>query len=42
MGGITIGLHELGYDLMVVHVNPTDSDWAAQYMDTGRVDGFSS
>ncbi len=40
MGGITIGLHELGYDLMVVHVNPTDSDWAAQYMDTGRVDGF--
>ncbi len=40
MGGVAIGLHELGYDLLVVHVSPNDSDWAAQYMDTGRVDGF--
>ncbi len=40
MGGIAIGLHDLGYDLMVVHVNPDDRDWAAQYLDTGRVDGF--
>jgi len=40
MGGIAIGLHELGYDLLVIHVDPSDSDWAAQYMDTARVDGF--
>jgi len=40
MGGIAVGLHELGYDLLVIHVDPDDSDWAAQYMDTGRVDGF--
>ena len=40
MGGIAIGLHELGYDLLVIHVDPHDSDWAAQYLDTGRVDGF--
>jgi DNA-binding LacI/PurR family transcriptional regulator len=40
MGGVTIGLHEMGYDLLVIHVDPRDSDWAAQYMDTGRVDGF--
>jgi DNA-binding LacI/PurR family transcriptional regulator len=40
MGGIAIGLHDLGYELLVVHVNPEDKDWAAQFMDSGRVDGF--
>jgi DNA-binding LacI/PurR family transcriptional regulator len=40
MGGIAIGLHELGYDLLVIHVDPDDSEWVAQYLDTGRVDGF--
>ncbi len=40
MGGIAIGLHELGYDLLVVHVQPDDEDWVAQFMDSGRVDGF--
>jgi DNA-binding LacI/PurR family transcriptional regulator len=40
MGGIAIGLHELGYDMLVVHVDPQDRDWAAQFLDSGRVDGF--
>jgi DNA-binding LacI/PurR family transcriptional regulator len=40
MGGIAIGLHELGYDLLVVHVDPEDTDWASAYLDSGRVDGF--
>jgi DNA-binding LacI/PurR family transcriptional regulator len=40
MGGITRGLHSLGYDLLVVHVNPRDTGWARQYLDSGRVDGF--
>ena len=40
MGGIVNGLHTLGYDLLVIHVNPRDSGWAHQYLDSGRVDGF--
>lgn len=40
MGGITTGLHSLGYDLLVIHVNPRDTGWAQQYIDSGRVDGF--
>ncbi len=40
MGGITIGLHELGYDLLVVHVDPRDNRWASHFLDSGRVDGF--
>ncbi len=40
MGGISSGLHSKGYDLLVVHVDPHDSKWAHQYLDTGRVDGF--
>lgn len=40
MGGIAIGLHELGYDLLVVHVDPEDTGWASNYLDSGRVDGF--
>lgn len=40
MGGITKGLHTLGYELLVVHVDPRDSRWAHQYLDSGRVDGF--
>lgn len=40
MGGIAHGLHTLGFDLLMVHVNPRDNDWARQYLDTGRVDGF--
>jgi Transcriptional regulators len=40
MGGAAIGLHALGYDLLVVHVNPADTEWASQYLDSGRVDAF--
>jgi DNA-binding LacI/PurR family transcriptional regulator len=40
MGGIAAGLHDLGYDLLVVIVDPNDKEWADQYLDSGRVDGF--
>jgi DNA-binding LacI/PurR family transcriptional regulator len=40
MGGIAIGLHELGYGLLVVQIDPADRAWASQYLDSGRVDGF--
>jgi DNA-binding LacI/PurR family transcriptional regulator len=40
MGGIANGLHALGYEMLVVYVDPRDSDWAGQYLDSGRVDGF--
>lgn len=40
MGGISNGLYELGYDLLVIHVNPRDTRWAHQYLDSGRVEGF--
>jgi len=40
MGGISSGLAVLGYDMLVVHVNPRDVDWAHNYLDSGRVDGF--
>jgi len=40
MGGISKGLYAQGYDLLVVHVNPQETGWAHQYLDTGRVDGF--
>ena len=40
MGGISAGLHPLGYDLLLARVNPRDNTWAHQYLDSGRVDGF--
>ncbi len=40
MGGITYGLHQMGYELLLVHVDPRDTSWAHQYLDSGRVDGF--
>lgn len=40
MGGIAIGLHELGYDLLVVHIDPDDTGWAPEYLGSGKVDGF--
>lgn len=40
LGGITNGLHEVGYELLVVNVDPRDSAWARQYLNSGRVDGF--
>jgi DNA-binding LacI/PurR family transcriptional regulator len=40
MGGIAKGAHSLGYDFLVVHVDPRDTNWARQYLNSGRVDGF--
>ena len=40
MGGISAGLANREYDLLVIHVDPHDTKWAHQYYDTGRVDGF--
>lgn len=40
MGGVSRGLYASGYDMLVVHVNPRETEWAHQYLDSGRVDGF--
>jgi DNA-binding LacI/PurR family transcriptional regulator len=40
LGSIGNGLHNLGYDLLLVHAAPEDSAWAHYYFDIGRVDGF--
>jgi DNA-binding LacI/PurR family transcriptional regulator len=40
MGGVSSGLYASRYDMLVVHVDPNDTDWARKYLDTGRVDGF--
>ncbi len=40
MGGIAAGLHEVGYDMLTVIMDPDDSDWVDHYLDSGRVDGF--
>lgn len=40
MGGISSGLFTLGYDMLVIHINPRDTEWAHQYLDSGKVDGF--
>ncbi|MFT3893733.1 MAG: LacI family DNA-binding transcriptional regulator [Anaerolineales bacterium] len=34
------GLRALGYDLLIAHIDPNDSEWAQSYLDSGRVDGF--
>jgi DNA-binding LacI/PurR family transcriptional regulator len=40
MGGLAKGLHEQGYYLMTLQVNPHSIDWAREYIDSGRVDAF--
>lgn len=40
LSGIGKGLRSLGYDLLIVHVDPRDSAWVRDYLDSGRVDGF--
>jgi DNA-binding LacI/PurR family transcriptional regulator len=40
LGGISMGLNALGYDILVVHIDPRETAWAQQYLDSGRVDGF--
>jgi DNA-binding LacI/PurR family transcriptional regulator len=40
MSGISAGLHAQGYDLLVIQVSPTDTEWVSRYLESGRVDGF--
>lgn len=40
MSEITKGLYSLGYELLIVHVDPYETGWAQRYLDSGRVDGF--
>lgn len=40
MGGVALGLAELGYDMLVAHIRPDDTDWVSSYLNTGKVDGF--
>ena len=36
MGGISGGLHASGYDMLVVHVDPRNTEWAHQYLEQTR------
>jgi DNA-binding LacI/PurR family transcriptional regulator len=40
LGGVSDGLRPLGYDLLIVPVDPRDNFWAQHYLESGRVDGF--
>jgi DNA-binding LacI/PurR family transcriptional regulator len=40
MSGIFTGLNAKGYDLLMVQVAPRSTDWIADYLESGRVDGF--
>jgi DNA-binding LacI/PurR family transcriptional regulator len=40
MSGISSALRENDYDLLVVHISPSDTEWVHRYIDTGRVAGF--
>jgi DNA-binding LacI/PurR family transcriptional regulator len=40
MSGLTAELHRNGYDLLLVAVDPQDTSWVSQHIDSGRADGF--
>ena len=40
LGAISNGLAARRYDLLMAHVDPYDTAWPHQYLDTGRADGF--
>jgi DNA-binding LacI/PurR family transcriptional regulator len=40
LSGISSGLHSNDYDLLVVNIDPSETDWARRYLESGRVDGF--
>jgi DNA-binding LacI/PurR family transcriptional regulator len=40
LGGISAGLREEGYDLLLIQASGRDTDWVAHYFDADRVDGF--
>jgi DNA-binding LacI/PurR family transcriptional regulator len=40
LGGISTGLAKSHYDLLMAYVDPSDTEWPARYLKTGRADGF--
>lgn len=40
LGAITTALANKKYDLLMLHVNPYETDWINDYLNTGKVDGF--
>ncbi len=40
MSGISMGLRARGYDLLLIHADKNDENWADAYFGAGRVDGF--
>ena len=40
MGGISLGLSEHGYELLVLQAKIDDPTWASRYLESGRADGF--
>jgi DNA-binding LacI/PurR family transcriptional regulator len=40
MGGVSAGLHDEGYELLILHPRYDDRTWARRYVETGQVDGF--
>jgi DNA-binding LacI/PurR family transcriptional regulator len=40
LGGITAALKEQGYDLLMLFVDPCDTNWPEEHLATGRADGF--
>lgn len=40
MGAAATGLRERGYDMLVCQADDSRGDWAAEYLRSGRVDGF--
>ena len=40
MGGVSLGLSEQGYELLVLRAKVDDASWARSYLESGRADGF--
>jgi DNA-binding LacI/PurR family transcriptional regulator len=40
MGGISTGLHEVGYELLILQPRHDDKGWAKRAVESGRADGF--
>lgn len=40
LGAISIALAKAHYDLLMVNVDPYDTEWISDYLHTGKVDGF--
>ena len=40
LGAISINLAAMKYDMLMLHVDPYETDWINDYLHTGKVDGF--